>query len=56
MHPVFDRILLTKKVKVFVPKHEDEVDAQVVYSKLVTNHIQSVKASSDSSNLLSYVT
>ena len=56
MCSIFDRILLTNKGKAFVQQHEDDFDEQSVYSKLVIYHTQSVKASLDKSNLLSYIT
>ena len=56
MCSIFDRILLTNKGKAFVQQHEDDFNAQAVYSKLVAHHTQSVKASLDAFNLLSCIT
>ena len=56
MYAVFTKTLLTDKGKSLVREHEDEYNAQLVYSKLVDHAQRSTKASVESSQLLTYIT
>ena len=49
-------MLQSNRGKAFVRAHEADYDAQSIYVKLLDYYTKSVKASLDSSNLLSYVT
>ena len=56
MYSVFDKVLQSDRGKAFVRAHEADYNAQSIYIKLVDYYTKSVKASLDSSNLLSYIT
>jgi len=56
MFAVFERTLQTDTGKAIVRDHEDDADAQEVYTKVIAYYLKSTKASLDSSTLLSYIT
>ena len=56
MYSVFDRVLKTDKGKSFVRQHEDDYNAQGVFSKLKEYYTNSTKAALEASKLLSYIT
>ena len=56
LYAVLESRVLTDVGKSFVRLHENDYDAQAVYSKLKAHHLKSTKAMIDSSAILSYVT
>ena len=56
MYSVFEKTLLTDQAKAFVREHENDFDAQKVYSKTLTHYTKSTRAMLDKSQLLSYIT
>ena len=55
MYAVFERTLQTDQGKAFVRQHEQDFDAQKIYSSLQDYSVKSTKASLDTSKLLSYI-
>jgi uncharacterized protein with FMN-binding domain len=56
MYAVLERTLQTDQGKAFVRQHEEDFDAQKIYSSLQDYSVKSTKASLDASKLLSYIT
>ena len=56
MYSIFNRVLKTDKGKSFVRQHEDDYDAQGVFSKLKEYYTNSTKAALEALKLLSYIT
>ena len=56
MHSVFEKTLQTDHGKAFVRAHTDDYDAQEVFKKISKHYKESMAASLEASNLLSYIT
>ena len=56
MYSVFEKTLLTDQAKAFVRKHENDFDAQTVFSKTLNHYSKSTRAMLDKSQFLSYIT
>ena len=55
VYSVFNKVLQSDRGKAIVRAHKDDYDALSIYVKLVDYYTKSVKASLESSNLLSYI-
>jgi Reverse transcriptase (RNA-dependent DNA polymerase) len=56
VYAVLESKVLTDRGKAIVRTHETDFNAQAVYKKLREHHLQSTKASIESSTILSYIT
>jgi hypothetical protein len=56
MYAVLERMLQTDQGKAFIHQHEEDFDAQKIYSSLQDYSVKSTKASLDASKLLLYIT
>ena len=56
MYSVFEKTLQTDHGKAFVREHTDDYDAQEVFKKISKHYKESMAASLEASNLLSYIT
>jgi hypothetical protein len=56
VYAVLESKVLTDRGKAFVSAHENDFNAQEVYKQLREHHLQSTKASIESSSILSYIT
>ena len=56
MYAIFNRTVMTTVGATIVREHEQDKDAQAIYSKLVQRAILSTQATLDSESLMAYIT
>ncbi len=56
VYAVLEKCLLTDRGKKIVREHESDYDAQKVYDKIKQHHMESTKARTNASKLLTYIT